>query len=169
MTATASRRRLWPCVAGMLAGLLMIGYGYAFRQTTLVVRTDLAPQPPAPEPADEPEDGELDLSEGEWDAEEDAELDALTQELDGKDDADADPPLEDGFGGDDATFDDVMKEMQAIQDEAEAGPSPEQTQVVGEGGLIRGAAMGIVQRLPDGRLALTWLGTEGGAAPTCFT
>ena len=170
MARNASHLRQWLCAVGMLGGVAMIAYGYAFRQTTLVVRTDLGPQTPTPEPADEPKDDEIDLADGEWDAEEDAELDALAKELEGEDDAEADPPLEEGFGGDgDATFDDVLKEMQAIQDGVEAGPPPEETQVVGEGGLIRGAAMGIVQRLTDGRLALTWLGTEGGATPTCVT
>ena len=175
MATPALRPRRWACLVGMLAGLMMIAYGYAFRQTTLVVRTDLGPQPPAPEPADEPEEDDVDLSDGDWDTEEDAELDALTKELEGEGgggDTETDPPLEDGFGdgdGDEAGFDEIMKEMQAIQSDVEAGPPAEQTQILREGGLIRAAAMGIVTRLSDGRLALTWLGTEGGDTPACVT
>ena len=44
-----------------------------------------------------------------------------------------------------------------------------QTEVVGEAGLVRGAAMGTVVRLPSGQLALTWIEDGSGSRPVCYT
>ena len=140
---THKRPRLVALLA-LLAGLLLVVYGYAVHQTTLVVRTDLGPEPPEPAPADEPVPEEVTLpDEGDWD-----------------DDAE---PADDDW---DDEGDDLTKELEAAAKKPKE-PREEKTVAVHDGGLIRGAAMGIIVRLPDGRLALTWVG--GGRAPTCFT
>jgi len=149
---THKRPRLVALLA-VLAGLLLVAYGYAVRQTTLVVRTDLGPEPPEPAPADEPVPEEVTLpGEDDWDAEGD--------DLSLDDDAE---PADDDW---DDEGDDLTKELEAVAKKTKE-PREEETVAVHDGGLIRGAAMGIIVRLPDGRLALTWLG--GGRAPTCFT
>jgi len=117
----------------IVAGLLLVAYGYAVHQTALVVRTDLGPEPPESAPPDEAVPDVVTLpDEEDWDDE----------------------------------GDDLTKELEAAAKKTRE-PGEEKTVAVHDGGLIRGAAMGIIVRLPDGRLALTWVG--GGRAPTCFT
>jgi len=128
----------------IVAGLLLVAYGYAVHQTALVVRTDLGPEPPESAPPDQTVPDVVTLpDEEDWD-----------------DDAE---PADDDW---DDEGDDLTKELEAAAKKTRE-PGEEKTVAVHDGGLIRGAAMGIIVRLPDGRLALTWVG--GGRAPTCFT
>jgi len=149
---THKRPRLLALLA-VFTGLLLVAYGYAVRETTLVVRTDLGPEPAEPAAVDEPVPEEVTLAdEDDWDDEgDDLSLDE-----------DAEPADDDWDGEEDG----LTKELEAAAKRTRE-PLEETTVAVRDGGLIRGAAMGIIVRLPDGRLALTWVG--GGRAPTCFT
>jgi len=152
-------------VLAVVAGLALVSYGHALHRTKLAVRTDLGPEPPPTEPAQETAPDEVELpAADDWDddGKDDGTLDELDAELDAisKDD--------DEWDDDEGEADALTKELDA---EAETAPKPqeEETVVVTDGGLIRGAVMGIVVRLPDGRLALTWLGDATSDAPACPT
>ncbi len=152
---TPARPRLLAALAVAL-GLLLLGYGYALHRTVLVVRTDLGQT--AAEPPDETVPDDVRLPDpDDWDDAEDSADDPL-------DELDKEP---EAAGDDDWDSDGVLtKELEA---EAGAAAEPQREEIVAltDGGLIRGAAQGTIVRLPDGRLALTWVG--GGRAPTCFT
>lgn len=154
-------------IGSILVGLWLVLWGYVFHSTTLVVRTDLAGGPAGPSAEVPPKDVELppDDDWGEENGEDDATLDELAKELEA-DSGNSDGPTDDDWD-DEIALPDEWKEGLAA---APAGsPAQEETMVVTESALVRGAVMGIIVRLTDGRLGLTYVGDGSSGAPSCYT
>jgi len=133
-------------VVGIAAGLLCMACGYAWHRTTLVVQADHTPDEPSPDDVTLPPDDE-------WD-----------------DDASTPSPDDVTLPADDEWDDDPAEPLEPEPAPAEPEPAtPPPTRVAGEWDLVKGAVQGIVERLADGRLALTWIGKPGDTPPACPT